>query len=438
MGDVGQGAHPSQTGGQGLDFAVQAIQPADMLAHPVLGDQAIARGEVAEQVARQPQVVLEGSLAEVGRLARLPKAKQAGASAGPADDVLVGRQLAHDSFVEGFLRGLETGARRGFGQGAQQAGQVGKVEVAVAPKRRLHRVEAVGFDRGDQIGVHGFGAGGDAEGAVSLEPASPARDLAHFVGMQVTASLAVELGQTGESHMVDVHVEAHADGVGGHQEVHFTGLEQGHLGVAGARAERAHHHRRPASLAADELGDGVDLLGGEGDDGAAPRQATDLARPGPGQGGVAIAGDDPGLGQEPAHEWGHGRCAEQHGLAPPARVKQALGEDMPALGIGGELHLVDGQELHVAPERHSLHRAHEIGRPGGNDLLFAGDQGHAAHAPGGRHSIVDLPGQKAQRQADHAGGVAQHTLHRQVGLAGVGGAEDGDDLGRDRGVKRQG
>ena len=34
-------------------------------------------------------------------------------------------------------------------------------------------------------------------------------------------------------------------------------MEQGDLGVAGARAERAHHHRRPAALAADQLGDGV-------------------------------------------------------------------------------------------------------------------------------------------------------------------------------------
>jgi len=152
-----------------------------------------------------------------------------------------------------------------------------KVEVAVAPERRLHRVEAVGFDRGHQIGVHGLGPGGDPKGAVGLEPAGPAGDLAHLMGVQGTASLAVELGQTGESHMVDVHVEAHADGVGGHQEVHFAGLEKGHLGVAGARAERAHHHRRSAPLAADELGDGVDLLGGEGDDGAAPRQAADFA-----------------------------------------------------------------------------------------------------------------------------------------------------------------
>ena len=76
--------------------------------------------------------------------------------------------------------------------------------------------------------------------------------------------------------MVDIHVQAHADGVGRDQEIDLAGLEQSDLGVAGARTERAHHHRRAAALAADELGDGVDRLGGEGDDGAAPRQAGQL------------------------------------------------------------------------------------------------------------------------------------------------------------------
>ena len=58
--------------------------------------------------------------------------------------------------------------------------------------------------------------------------------------------------------MVDVHVEAHADGVGRHQEIDLAGLEQLDLGVAGAGRQRPHHHRRPAALPADQFGDGVD------------------------------------------------------------------------------------------------------------------------------------------------------------------------------------
>ena len=107
----------------------------------------------------------------------------------------------------------------------------------------------------------------DAEGAVAqVAPGAPG-DLADLVGVQPAGASPVELAQSGEGDVVDVHVQAHADGVGGDQEVHLARLEQLDLGVAGAGAQGAHDHRRPAALAADQLGDGVDLLGREGDDG---------------------------------------------------------------------------------------------------------------------------------------------------------------------------
>ena len=53
--------------------------------------------------------------------------------------------------------------------------------------------------------------------------------------------------------MGQVHVQAHADRVGGDQEVDLARLVQRHLGVAGARAERAHHDGGAAALAADHL-----------------------------------------------------------------------------------------------------------------------------------------------------------------------------------------
>ena len=69
---------------------------------------------------------------------------------------------------------------------------------------------------------------------------------------QPARAVAVELAQAGEGDMVDVHVEAHADGVGGDQEVDLAVLVQRHLGVARARRERAHHHRAAAAPAADQ------------------------------------------------------------------------------------------------------------------------------------------------------------------------------------------
>ena len=62
-------------------------------------------------------------------------------------------------------------------------------------------------------------------------------------------------------------------------------------------------------------------------------------------------------------------------------MQQAVGEDVAALAVGGELDLVDGQERHLAVERHRLDGADELARRRRQDALLAGDQGHAARAP---------------------------------------------------------
>ena len=46
------------------------------------------------------------------------------------------------------------------------------------------------------------------------------------------------------------------------------------------------------------------------------------------------------------------------------------------------------------------------------------------------HPLVDLPGQKTQRKADHAALVPEHALDREVRLAGIGGPENGRDAAR--------
>ena len=113
-------------------------------------------------------------------------------------------------------------------------------------------------------------------------PARPAI-CAISAGVSGRRRAAVELAQRGEGDVVDVHVEAHADRVGRDQVVDLAGLVHRDLGVAGARAERAQHHRGAAALAPHQLGDGVDLVGREGDDGAARGSRVSLLRAGVGQ-----------------------------------------------------------------------------------------------------------------------------------------------------------
>ena len=198
------------------------------------------------------------------------------------------------------------------------------------------------------------------------------------------------------------------------------------LGVAGAGRERPHHHRGPAAVPADQFGDGVDRVGRERDDGAAPGQAGQLLRAGVAQGRQPLAELDLRPGAEAPDQRDHGRGAEQHRLGKAACVQQAVGEDVPALRIGAKLDFVDGQEFDLAVERHRLDRADEILRMGRDDLLLAGDQGDALGAARLHDSVINLPREQPQRQADHAGRMGQHALDRKMGLAGVGRTENGD------------
>ena len=81
--------------------------------------------------------------------------------------------------------------------------------------------------------------GGGAEGAVAHAAPGAAGDLGHLGRGQPPRPVAVELAQAGEGDVVHVHVQAHADGVGGDQEIDLLVLVQRHLGVAGARATGA-------------------------------------------------------------------------------------------------------------------------------------------------------------------------------------------------------
>ena len=129
--------------------------------------------------------------------------------------------------------------------------------------------------------------------------------------------------------------------------------------------ERSHHHRRAAAMAADQFGDGVDRVGREGDDGAAARQAGQLLRR-----RRRSACD------RRSRNWisasGQRRRISGATVAAPisivseraARVQQAVGEDVAALGVGAELDFVDREELDLAVERHRLDRADEIVRIG--------------------------------------------------------------------------
>ena len=125
------------------------------------------------------------------------------------------------------------------------------------------------FDRRDNVRVEIRRIAGYAERAVLAKPAGAPSDLGDLLRIEPAQPTPVEFAQSGERDMVDIHVQPHPDRIGRDQEIDFAGLEQIDLGVASTRTERAHDHGGPAALAADELGNGVNRVRGESDDGAA-------------------------------------------------------------------------------------------------------------------------------------------------------------------------
>jgi len=257
--------------------------------------------------------------------------------------------------------------------------------------------------------------------------AGAAGDLRDLGRREVARRGTVEFHETREGHMVEVHVEPHADRVGRHEVIDLAGLEHADLGIACTRTQGAQHDRRAAALAAHHLRQREDVGHCKGDDGAARRQPCRLFGAEIAQRGEARAGDELGLRHEAAEQRLDGVGAEEHRLLAPARMEEPRREDMAALGIAAELDLVDGQKVDQAVERHRLDRADEIGGVRRDDLLFAGDERDGASPLDADHPVVVLAGEEAEREADHAARMAEHALDGEMRLTRVGGAEDGEN-----------
>ena len=140
----------------------------------------------------------------------------------------------------------------------------------------LDGLERMPFQRLHQLGLERRASPGGAEGAVARGTAGTAGDLRKLSRIELAKLIAVELAVGSKRHMVDVEIESHSDGVGGHNIFDIAGLVQRDLGIAGARRQRAQDHRSAAALAADQLGNRIDLLGRKRDDRRSSRKPRDL------------------------------------------------------------------------------------------------------------------------------------------------------------------
>ena len=238
--------------------------------------------------------------------------------------------------------------------------------------------------------------------------------------------------------MVHIHVQAHTDGIGGDQEIDIARLVQRYLCVAGTGRQGPQHHGSATALAADDVGQGINLLRREADNGAAAGQAGELLRSRIGEVGEARPRVEPGLGHEFLDQAARAFAAQQQRLFLATRMQQPVGEDMAALWISAKLNLVDHQTGDADIQRHRFNGADPPARGLGNDLFLAGDQRHIVGSLEAHDAVIDLPRQQPQRQADHAGLVCQHPFDGEMGLAGVGGAQNGGDFGWRQGAGAHG
>ena len=433
LGDISPAADPREAVGDCLDIARDIVEPGHFGGEPFVRDMP-ALADVGVDAADHARVVHRPDLAEIGQPARRPQ-RACLTPLAHNNRGIFGDRLEHGEVERDRRRAQQRIAARGLEAGDQRA-DVGEIKLGVAPVERFERAEAMLLDRLDFLLAErraGLAAKSQRpERPVPLVPPRAPRDLRHFGDGQPPVAASVEFLQPREGDMGDVHVEPHADRVGGDQIVDLAALEHRHLGVASRGGERAHDDRGAALEAAQHLGEAVDLLGREGDDRRARGKAGELGRAGVAQRREARARDDFGAGQQLADEGLEALRPEDQRFFASPRTQHAVGEDMATLGINAELRLVDRGKGEVAlfvflANRHALGGAQPVARLRRHDPLFPGQQRDRIGAFHRDHPVIDLAREEAQREADHARRMGAHPLDGEMGLAGVGRAKNGPD-----------
>ncbi len=425
--DVGPGPDRGDAREQRVEVALRAVDLLHVRGEEVLGDPPRGLAQETEDARQQARVRLRQHALEVRHLADLPQQAHGVGVARQGHRLLVAHECGERALVLGVPHAQQEGVRRLALEAAEEGERREVVELVGPPLQVRERREAVRLDRLHEPWVHRAELRGRGELAVGHVAPGAARDLAHLGGSERPRSDSVELAEAREHHVVDVEVQPHPDRVGRHQVVDVACLIQAHLRVTGPRRERAEHESRSAALAPQPRGDLVQLAHREDDHGRAPGQLVEPLRLRVAQRREARAALECGVGQQLPEQRPDRLGPDQPRLQPAAGVLDAAREDVAALAVGGELHLVDREEVRAQVGRHRLDRAHPVGGLLRDDALFARHERHGVGATQGRHAVVVLARQQPQRKADHAGGMRQHPLDRQVRLAGVGRAQEGGD-----------
>ena len=222
-GNVAPGADTREPGHQRIKVTLGIGGIGDLCRQPIFRQRAVFR-HVAENPATELRVAVIGQLAEIRHLAGFPQRAHPAAAGGEAADIALTRQHVERDMVRRVMAlGQASGGRR-RGQAVQQRIHACEVEIGVAPGQGLQRLELMALDLLDHVFRQGHAIAGAAEGPIAHATAGAAGDLGGFLRVQRARRMAVKLVQRGEGHMVHIHVQAHANGIGRHQEIHLAVL----------------------------------------------------------------------------------------------------------------------------------------------------------------------------------------------------------------------
>ena len=329
-------------------------------------------------------------LAVIRNLTDLPKPFDRAGAVGNLADLGIATGMFEYQHVLGDGSPRQPGLDRIGGERGLQGSQRGKIQVRVAPLQHFDRLEPMTLQRPDQFRLERRTTAGGTEGSVARCASGASGDLREFRRIEPPELIAVELAVGSKRDVVDIQVQPHADGIGGDQIIDLAGLIELDLCVARARRKRAQHHRRAAALPADQLGDRVDFLGRERDDGRTPRQTCDLLLARVGEEREPRPAHDVGAGQQLFHDLPHGGGAQQESFLPAAPVQHPIREHMPALQIRAELNFVHRQKRDIEVARHGFQGGDPEPRICRLDLLLAGHQRDRLGAHGRNALVVDL------------------------------------------------
>ena len=88
----------------------------------------------------------------------------------------------------------------------------------------------------------------------------PTGNLCKLWRTQTPGQRAIEFDRSSESDMVNVHIQPHADRVGGDEIINVSGLIQLNLGIAGAGGQASHDNGGAAPLTPYHFGDGIYIV----------------------------------------------------------------------------------------------------------------------------------------------------------------------------------